>query len=222
MCGRDSPELRCLALITEALRGDHHDRIEETRVTRRPEYAAYDARGLRVTELDRGGGHEYLAYQRGSRRQIFRRQRVQLFRGSAAIAGGETILASSTPRRVAESPPASSAAERRSRPGQASASSHESQDVSPSSRLSAQLDTSPRLPAPAEPTTAVSRWLAPASSRANSAGLVSSVAGSVVARNSVCASRPACGCPAVPLAAAAAAGVNTPVCSALWRGSRSW
>ena len=81
------------------------------------------------------------------------------------------------------------------RTGSASASSHESQDVTPPSRVSAQLDNSTLLPAPADPTTTVRRWLAPASSRPSSADLVSSVAGSVVGRNFVSANRALCGPP---------------------------
>ena len=81
------------------------------------------------------------------------------------------------------------------RTGSASASSHESQDVTPPSRAAAQLDNSTLLPAPADPTTTVRRLLAPASSRPSSADLVSSVAGSVVGRNFVSANRALCGAP---------------------------
>jgi hypothetical protein len=79
------------------------------------------------------------------------------------------------------------------RTGSASASSHESQDVTPPSRVAAQLDNSTLLPAPADPTTTVRRWLAPASSRPSSVGLVSSVVGSVVGRNFASANRALCG-----------------------------
>ena len=79
------------------------------------------------------------------------------------------------------------------RTGSASASSHESQDVTPPCRVAAQLDKSTLLPAPADPTTTVRRWLAPASSRPSSVGLVSSVVGSVVGRNFASANRASCG-----------------------------
>src|SRR2546423_14648920 len=78
------------------------------------------------------------------------------------------------------------------RTGSASASSHDSQDVTPPSRVAAQLDNSTLLPAPADPTTTVRRWPAPASSRPASAGLVSSVAGSVVGRHLAGAHRALC------------------------------
>src|SRR5438034_7253636 len=102
------------------------------------------------------------------------------------------------------------------RTGSASASSHESQDVTPPSRVAAQLDNSTLLPAPADPTTTVRRWLAPASSRPSSVGLVSSVVGSVVGRNFASANRALCGTrsvtarcapasPAVPIMAEAEA-----------------
>src|ERR1700753_3071249 len=61
--------------------------------------------------------------------------------------------------------------------GLASASSHESQDVAPGGRAAAQLDSSTLLPAPADPSTTVSRWPAPAVSRSSSAGLATSVTG---------------------------------------------
>jgi hypothetical protein len=79
------------------------------------------------------------------------------------------------------------------RTGSTSASSHESQDVTPPSRVAVQLDKSTLLPAPADPTTTVRRWLAPASSRPSSVGLVSSVVGSVVGRNFDSANRALCG-----------------------------
>ena len=75
------------------------------------------------------------------------------------------------------------------RTGSASASSQDSQDVTPTCRLAAQLDSSTLLPAPADPTTTVSRLSAPSSSRPNSAALVRSVSGSVVGRNLVSANR---------------------------------
>jgi hypothetical protein len=53
------------------------------------QHPAYDVSRLGIAALDRGGGQEYLAYQRGSRCQIPRRQRVQVFRGGVVIAGGE-------------------------------------------------------------------------------------------------------------------------------------
>jgi hypothetical protein len=81
------------------------------------------------------------------------------------------------------------------RTGSASASSHESQDVTPPFRVAAQLDNSTLLPVPADPTITVRRWLAPASSRPRSAGLVSNVAGSVVGRNFDSANRAVCGAP---------------------------
>ena len=81
------------------------------------------------------------------------------------------------------------------RTGSASASSHESQDVTPPSRVAAQFDNSTLLPAPADPTTTVRCWLAPASSRPSSVGLVSSVVGSVVGRNFASANRALRGMP---------------------------
>jgi hypothetical protein len=50
---------------------------------------AHDAAPLRVAALDCGGGQEYLAYQRGSRRQIPQRGDVQVFHGGVMIAGGQ-------------------------------------------------------------------------------------------------------------------------------------
>src|SRR5438046_1596775 len=66
------------------------------------------------------------------------------------------------------------------RTGSASASSQDSQTVTPGGRAAAQLDSSTLLPEPADPTTIASRWPAPAVSRSCSADLVTSVAGSVV------------------------------------------
>jgi hypothetical protein len=121
------------------------------------------------------------------------------------------------------------------RTGSASASSHESQDVTPRSRVAAQLDKSTLLPAPADPTTTVRRWPAPASSRPSNIGLVSSVVGSVVGRNFVSANRAACGPPrpvvrgataspaAPPMADTEPTGVNIPASSmsGLWPTSGS-
>src|ERR1039458_386207 len=78
------------------------------------------------------------------------------------------------------------------RTGSASASSQESHDVTPASRVAAQLDNSTLLPAPAEPTTTVRLLPAPAASRSCSADLVRSVVGSVVGRNFICANRALC------------------------------
>jgi len=75
------------------------------------------------------------------------------------------------------------------RAGLASASSQDSHEVTPGGRAAAQLDSSTLLPAPADPTTTVSRWPAPAVSRSCSTNLVTSVAGSVVGRNFVSANR---------------------------------
>ncbi len=85
------------------------------------------------------------------------------------------------------------------RTGSASASSHDSQDVMPGSRAAAQLDKSTLLPAPADPTTTVSRWPAPAASRSCSADLVTSVVGRVAGRNFARANRGPCG-PSRPVA----------------------
>src|SRR6266481_937051 len=69
------------------------------------------------------------------------------------------------------------------RTGSASASPHDSQDVTPGGLTAAQLDSSTLLPAPADPTTTVRRLPAPAVNRSCSTDLVTSVAGSVVGRN---------------------------------------
>src|SRR5690242_11997547 len=69
------------------------------------------------------------------------------------------------------------------RTGLASASSHDSQDVTPGGRAPAQLDSSTLLPAPADPSTTVRRWPAPAVSRSCSAGLATSVTGRAGGRN---------------------------------------
>jgi hypothetical protein len=81
------------------------------------------------------------------------------------------------------------------RAGSASASSHDSHAVAAGCRAAAQLDKSTLLPAPADPTTTVRRLPAPAVSRPCSAGLASSVAGSVVGRNFASANRRLCGAP---------------------------
>ena len=78
------------------------------------------------------------------------------------------------------------------RTGSASASSQDSQDVTPGGRVAAQLDSSTLLPAPAGPTTTVSRWPAPAVSRSCSTDLVTSVEGSVGGRNFASANRGPC------------------------------
>src|SRR5499427_4986307 len=75
------------------------------------------------------------------------------------------------------------------RTGSASALSQDSQEVTPGGRAAAQLDSSTLLPAPADPTTTVRRWLAPAVSWSCNTGLVTSVAGNVVGRNLVRANR---------------------------------
>src|SRR5947207_12577817 len=73
------------------------------------------------------------------------------------------------------------------RPGSASALSQDNQDVTPGDRAAAQSASSTLLPAPADPTTVVSRWPAPAVSRSCSADLGTSVAGSGGGRNFVAA-----------------------------------
>jgi hypothetical protein len=75
------------------------------------------------------------------------------------------------------------------RTGSASASSQDSQEVIPRGRVAAQLDSSTLLPAPADPTTTVSRWPIPALSRSCSTDLVTSVAGSGAGRNFASANR---------------------------------
>ena len=75
------------------------------------------------------------------------------------------------------------------RTGSASAFSHDSQEVRPGGLVAAQLDSSTLLPAPADPTTTVSRLPAPAVSRSCRSGLVTSVPGSVVGRNFASAKR---------------------------------
>jgi hypothetical protein len=75
------------------------------------------------------------------------------------------------------------------RTGLASALSHDSQEVTPGGRVAVQLDSSTLLPAPADPTTMVSRWPAPAVSWSRSTDLVTSVAGSVAGRNFASANR---------------------------------
>jgi len=75
------------------------------------------------------------------------------------------------------------------RAGSASALPHDSQAVAPGGRAAAQLDRSTLLPAPADPTTTVSRLLAPAVSRSCSSDRVTSVAGRAGGRNFVSANR---------------------------------
>ena len=69
------------------------------------------------------------------------------------------------------------------RTGSASALSQDSQEVTPGGRAAAQLDSRTLLPAPADPTTTVRRWPAPAARRSCSSGLATRVVGSVVGRN---------------------------------------
>ena len=78
------------------------------------------------------------------------------------------------------------------RTASASAPSHDSQKVTPRGRVAAQLDSSTLLPVPADPTTTVRRWPAPAVSRSCSIDRVTSVAGSVGGRNFVSANRTPC------------------------------
>jgi hypothetical protein len=73
------------------------------------------------------------------------------------------------------------------RTASASALSHDNQDVMPGRRAAAQSASSTLLPAPADPTTVVSRWPAPAVSRSCSADLETSVAGNGGERNFVAA-----------------------------------
>ena len=75
------------------------------------------------------------------------------------------------------------------RSGLASAPSHDSQDVTPGGRVSVQLDSRTLLPAPAEPTTTVRRWPAPAVSCSCSIDRATSVAGSIAGRNLASANR---------------------------------
>src|SRR5580700_5035664 len=75
------------------------------------------------------------------------------------------------------------------RTGLASAPSHESQEVTPGGRVAVQLDSSTLLPAPADPTTTVRRWPAPAVSWSCRTGLVTRVVGSVADRNFASANR---------------------------------
>jgi hypothetical protein len=65
--------------------------------------------------------------------------------------------------------------------------SQASQEVTPGGLVAAQLDSSTLLPDPAEPITTVRRRPAPEVSRSCSGDLVTSVLGSVVGRNFVCA-----------------------------------
>ena len=75
------------------------------------------------------------------------------------------------------------------RSGSWSARSQDNQEVTPGGRAAAQSASSTLLPAPADPTTTVSRWPAPAASRRCSAGLVIKVAGSAGGRNFASANR---------------------------------
>ena len=75
------------------------------------------------------------------------------------------------------------------RTGSASARSHDNQDVMPGGRAAAQSASSTVLPAPADPTTTVSRWPDPAASRSCSTDLVISVAGNAGGRNFASANR---------------------------------
>ena len=75
------------------------------------------------------------------------------------------------------------------RTGLASARSQDSHEVMLGGRAAAQLESSTLLPAPADPTTTVSRCPAPAFSRSCSTGLATSVSGRVVGRNFASANR---------------------------------
>ena len=75
------------------------------------------------------------------------------------------------------------------RSGSWSARSQDNQEVTPGGRAAAQSASSTLLPAPADPTTTVSRWPAPAASRRCSAGRDISVAGSPGGRNFASANR---------------------------------
>src|SRR6185295_9663821 len=73
--------------------------------------------------------------------------------------------------------------------GSVSARSQDSQEVTPGGRAAAQSASSTLLPAPADPTTTVSRWPDPATSRSCSTSLEMSVSGSAGGRNFVSANR---------------------------------
>src|SRR5215831_2704379 len=75
------------------------------------------------------------------------------------------------------------------RTGSASALSQDSHDVTPGDLASAQFDSNTLLPAPADPTTTVSRRSAPAISRSTNADRVTNVVGNVVGRNFARANR---------------------------------
>ena len=75
------------------------------------------------------------------------------------------------------------------RTASASARSHDNQDVMPGGRAAAQSASSTVLPAPADPTTTVSRRPDPAASRSCSTDLVTSVAGGAGGRNFASANR---------------------------------
>ena len=111
-----------------------------------------------------------------------------------AVTSADTVL--SIASRSAASAPNHGATTRgasmnpvQNRTGLASALSQDSQDVRPGVLPAAQLDRSTLLPAPADPTTTVSRCPAPVVSRSCSTGLMTSVAGSVVGRNFASANR---------------------------------
>ncbi len=80
---------RMLDQVARHLGRGRDDRIEEASVAGCVEHAADDAVGSGVAALDRGGGQEYLAYQRGSRCQVPQRPRIQVLQGSAVIVRGE-------------------------------------------------------------------------------------------------------------------------------------
>src|SRR4029077_19224186 len=65
----------------------------------------------------------------------------------------------------------------------------DSQEAPPGARAAVQSASSTLLPAPADPTTTVSRWPDPAASRSCSTDLVISVAGSAGGRNCASATR---------------------------------
>src|SRR5689334_21346234 len=75
------------------------------------------------------------------------------------------------------------------RTGSVSARSQDSHEVTPGGRAAAQSASSTLLPAPADPTTTVSRWPDPAASRSCSTSLEMSVSGSAGGRNFVSANR---------------------------------
>src|SRR6516162_7037188 len=88
-----------------------------------------------------------------------------------------------TPTRIDSMNPA------QNRTGSASALSQDSHDVTPGDLASAQVDSNTLLPAPADPTTTVSRWPASTINRSTNADRVTKVVGSVVGRNFARANR---------------------------------